>query len=190
MVTQTIVNKDIQMILEHLSDNSKELVKPFAALQVAFFFPVMIIVGYLMALFYVKLTYSPYVDSFGNMVYFSNAMSAEVATSCFGGVFALIMGFALYGPSLAYLSVPEKVRIASFVISSLRNTCIKTVSIMVGINWIIAILGAMVNTIFLCLAPAMILISIFVVQWVINSEITRYGFSVVLNKLKNLARKF
>ena len=121
----------------------------------------MIIVGYVISLFYLKLIYSPYVDSCGNMIYFSNVMSAEVATNCFGGIFALIMGFALYSPALAYLSVPEKVRKASFVISSLRGTCIKTIAIMISINWIIAILGVVVNTIFLCLAPAMILISVF-----------------------------
>ena len=36
--TQAIINKDIQMISEHLSDNSKELVKPFVAFKIAFSF--------------------------------------------------------------------------------------------------------------------------------------------------------
>lgn len=189
MVTQANVIEDIRVVSENLSDTTKELVKPSYALMWAFFFPVVIIAGYLIALAYVKLTYIPYVNAFGDMVYFSNAMSAEIATNLFGVLFAIVVGGALYGPALAYLSVPEKIRNTSLVISSLRKTCKKTVATLIGLNWCISLLGATVNTIFLCAAPAMILLSVFITQFVINSEVTRFGFASVIDKLNKIVKK-
>ncbi|EHM7819006.1 hypothetical protein KG166_003958 [Salmonella enterica subsp. enterica serovar Eastbourne] len=188
MVTQSIVDEDIRMISEQISDKCKELVKPTKVLRIAFLYPSMLIVGYLIAFLYVKLTYTPYVNSFGDLVSFSNAMSAEVATTCFGILFALIIGFVLYGPVLVYLSLPEKIRNASLVISSIRGTCIKTIAIVTSLNWGVAILGATVNTTFLCLSPAMILISIFVTQFVVNAEIARYGLGAVMGKINKVLR--
>lgn len=189
MVTQANINEDMRMVSENLSDANKELVKPMQALKLSFAFPATIIAGYLVALIYVKLTYTPYVNGFGDIVTFSNALSAEIATNSFGVLFAIAMGIALYGPALAYLSVPDKIRKTSLILSSLRGTCMKTVAVLVGLNLCIALMGATVNTIFLCVAPAMVLLSVFIVQVVVNSEITRYGFGAVLNKLNKIVKK-
>ena len=189
MVTQANVNDDIRMVSENLSEGNRALVRPIDALKTAFSFPTTIIAGYLIALAYSKAVYTPHVDGFGDIVPFSTFMSAEIATTCFGVLFALILGFSLYGPALAYLSVPEKIRRDSLVISSLRNTGKKTVMLLILINWCVALMGVLVNSIFLCAAPAMLLLSVFITQWVINSEATRYGFASVLEKLNSMLKK-
>lgn len=189
MLTQANVNDDIRMVSEHLSEANRALVRPLEALKAAFFFPAIIIVGYIVALAYTKITYTPYVDGFGNVVSFSRSMGAEIATNCFGMLFAVIIGLSLYGPSLAYLSVPEKVRRDSLILSSLRSTGRKAAIVLVLINWCVALMGVLINSIFLCASPAMLLLSIFFIQWIINSEITRYGFSTVLEKLNKVLKK-
>ena len=189
MITQANINEDLRMVSENLSDTSQQLVKPIHALKLSFFFPVSIVVGYLIALIIVKIQYVPYMNSFGDVVTFNDAMSAELATNGFALLFSVIMGFALYGPALAYLTVPEKVRDGSIIISSLRRTCKKTVVFMIVLNWLVSLLGVMVSTVFLCAAPAMLLMSLFITQMVINAEVARYGFSAVLDKLNKLAKK-
>lgn len=60
---------------------------------------------------------------------------------------------------------------------------------MIVLNWLFSLLGVMVSTVFLCAAPAMLLMSLFITQMVINAEVARYGFSAVLDKLNKLVKK-
>ncbi|EOW6430015.1 hypothetical protein ACOZVK_003791 [Cronobacter sakazakii] len=189
VITQDNVNDDIRMISDSLTANGKVLVRPIAALKVAFFLPMTILAGYLLAMSWLAMTYTPYTNAFGDVITFGRAMSAEIATVGFCTLFALFIGVALYGPSLAYLSVPEKTRIDSVVITSLRKTGMKLVTGILVINWTVALLACLVDSTFICASPFILLLSVFLLQWVISAEVTRYGMSSLMTKLTKLAKK-
>lgn len=188
-ITRNDINQDISLLTNSLSDNELPLVSPGSALKLSMVFPFSFISIYTMAICWRWYFFVPKEDAFGYSRTFIESMSSELGFAAFGVLCALIIGASLYGPSLLYLSIPSHVREKSLVINKMKSLIRKMAAIVMLANLIIAVIGATWFAEVIAAAPFAIMLSFFLMQWVVSAEITRYGIGPVMKKLSSLVKK-
>ncbi|EGT5763994.1 hypothetical protein G9X52_01815 [Cronobacter sakazakii] len=189
VITVNDVNNDIKMLTDSLKDKQRPLVSPVKALWMSMRLPMACLLAYAVALCWILLTFEAPKDPFYDSIdpYF-HYLGANIAASAICLLFAFFIGFGLYGPSLAYLSIPEEIRAKSLILNRLRALVFKSGIAVFMFNAILAAV-ACVYPDAICASPVLFIISFIVMQSIISAEMTRYGVSSVMSKLTKMVNK-
>lgn len=189
VITQNDVNNDLNMLTSELAGQNRQLVSPVAALKLSMAWPMVCVSAYAISLAVsVMLFKTPDDPFFSGLNPYFHYMGADLAAGAISLFFALAIGFGLYGPAMAYLSIPKEVRQKSLIISRLKKTAAKMAVITAGCNFVLAIISLFYSAA-ICAAPIMLLVTFLVMQGVMSAEITRYGMSTVIGKVSKLLKK-
>ncbi|WP_336803994.1 hypothetical protein [Erwinia aphidicola] len=188
-LTREDIGQDLSLLKDSITNNELLLASPFAAIKLSSILPLFYMGIYGMAIYWRWCFYVPMDDAFGDTISFSNFMSSEIGFSAFGFVFTIAIAASLYGPALLYLSIPRHVREKSVVLKKMKSLIKRMAIIAVFINVVVAVIGATWIVEALSVAPFVMMLSFFVMQWIVSAELTRYGISPVMKKLSALVKK-
>lgn len=180
VITHNDVNKDIQMLMSSVDDGDRALPSPSQALKCSFFFPLTCLSFYVLVFIV-------------NFLFVSDGSDPDFITLSLGAlgaafVFSLFIGFIIYPQALAYFTLQEDVRGRSLILSRLSSLIRKVAFYLIALNFLLA-LSSIVFPYALMGAPVLIMLSFFVLNGVIGSEIARYGMGAVLEKMNSLVKK-
>lgn len=188
VITQNDVGNDVKLITDSLADKNRPLVAPVAALKIAMLWPGLCLMGYLSALLWVLMTYTPVFNSFGDPVSLGSDYGMGLAASALTIAFALAIGAGMYGPALLYLTIPEKIREQSLVISNMKKLVQKVGLFFILCNFMLAVAVCFYRDLIVA-SPLLLLFSFIIMQGIISAEMTRYGIAPIMKKMVSLARK-
>jgi len=188
VITQNDAGNDIKMITDSLSDKNRPLVAPLAALKVAMLWPGLCLMGYLISLILVLVTYTPVFNSFGDPVSFGSDYGMGLAAFALTIAFALAIGAGMYGPALLYLTIPEDIRSKSLVISNMKMLVKKLGAFFIICNFMLAVAVYFYRDLMVA-SPLLLLFSFIIMQGILSAEMTRYGIAPLMKKMVSLARK-
>ncbi len=188
VITQNDVKNDFHVLISSINDGDKTLVRRRDALKISMLWPVSSVVGYFISMVWLSMTYQPYVNHFDNIVTLFDEYKFALGFGAISFILALFIGFSLYVPALAYLSVGNEVRNKSLILNNLKCLVIK-----LGVITLLANISLAVVTVFipylLVVAPFMMMITFVIMQMIISAEIGRYGLGLVFSKLCEIAKK-
>jgi hypothetical protein len=184
-MTNNDVKRDIELIFQNLSNGENSVPSPFEALKISAIFPITCLALYALSLSYIVHNFVPPDDIWVNpLIHYLGGMLA------FGG-FTLLLSLAfvamLYTPSLIFVSIPCDIRSKSFLMKKLSRFYKTGCKLIIAINGAFALFAAIYPDAFYA-APFVFLLSYLIMQGMISSEITRYGLSSVIGKLRSLSK--
>lgn len=190
VITQLDVNNDLHMLTKCMEDNNRPVVSPLSAMKLAMLWPGICLGGYTVAVLWMLVTFSLPNDGsvFNTVDPLFHYIGGNLAASALTMLFALGIGFGLYGPALLYLTIPKEVRDKSILIQSLKKTLLRIGVFFAACNLSLAFVSIFYRDA-LFGAPFLMVITFLIMQFVFSAELSRYGISAVMSKLSKLARK-
>lgn len=189
IITQNDVNNDLNMLAKSIEHTNRPLVSPLQALRISAIWPMICMAAYMIALAWIILTFKVPNDPFFDAVNpYLHYLGVNLAASLLSLIFAMGIMVGLYGPSLAYLSIPKDIRDKSLVIKRLKHVIKRLGIITIACNMLLAVFS-LFYPIAICASPLMLVISFLVMQMIVSAEIARYGMSSVMGKLAGMMKK-
>lgn len=98
-------------------------------------------------------------------------------------VIAIFFTLINYSTALMYISIPEDIRCRSKIITSMRSTVVKTVLTLWGVATTLSLVGVFSDWMILLVGsvPAVLIISIFVINGYIGIQSARYGLGPLMS---------
>lgn len=188
VITQNDVGNDIKMITDSLSDKNRPLVAPVAALKIAMLWPGLCLLGYVVAIIWITITYIPGNDAYGDPVSIIRGFSLGYAFTGVTIMFGLAIGAGMYGPALFYLTIPEAIRNQSFILKHMKNLAKKLGVFFILCNFSLALAACFYRELMVA-SPFLLMFSFIIMQGILSAEMTRYGIAPLMKKMVSLARK-
>lgn len=184
-MTNNDVTREIEFIFENLSNGENSIPSPFEALKISAVFPVTCLAFYAISLSYIVYSFVPPDDVWINPVI--HYLGGLLAFGCFTLILSLAIVAMLYGPSMLFVSIPRDVRSKSILLNKLSGFYRRSCAVFITINGVYALfVGFYPNAFYV--APFVFLLSYLIMQGMISAELTRYGLSSVIRKLRSLIR--
>lgn len=186
-VTYKDINNDIRFIVNALDDTDR--VPPSTARCFSLCLKVPMICVMVNAIFFVEicalLNGRPLL-SFYNLQYLFKDFNA---IPVYGSLLIAFVQVIMFAPQIAiYHSLPSNVRAQSLVMGALKSVARKCLLIMLGL----VLLANIVSIFFpmmLFATPVIMLLSIFVFNYIIGFEIAKYGLGPVIQKISKVLEK-
>ena len=175
VLTHDDVKKDIRKVMDKLGSGSLKIANPLQAIKLSALYTLPCTILHALTTLYIYMTISS---------------SSAVA---YGFLIILLCSFLMtaiqYSNALMYLSIPDEVRRESIIISKLKKTYLRVVSVTIIVN-IIAALAFVILREHLIAIPICFVAGFVINQTVLSSEIARYGIGVLIEKTTGLMKRF
>lgn len=188
-VTKNDVSRDMALLTQSLKDDDRPLVSPLSALKLSMLWPVACVSGYVVALLWIATTYVPEIDAFGTVVTFAQSMQTEIITTSIALLCAVVFGLNIYNLAIVYLSFGSKARQQSIICNGFKKVIKRMAISTIILNWAIALGGCLINPVLIAAGPFMFIMSAIAMQFIVSTEITRYGIGPIMKKLSALVKK-
>lgn len=188
VITQKVVNDDLNMLLQSMDSENRPLASAKKAFKLSMVWPMSCVIGYALAMLWVIYKFKPHNDLFDNATTLTGEYGFALAAVAVSVFFAFIISAILYGPVLAYLSIEESIRRKSVIISRIKESVLKTSAFFFVINVTLAVFS-LYRPEFLAASPFALMISFLIIQFVLSAQVARYGISSVMSKLSKLVKK-
>jgi hypothetical protein len=184
------VNNDIKMLSDSMADINSPLIPTGKVFRLAMLWPGLCISGYAIA---VGLMVANFKAPSNQLYDVPDPLLHYLCTNLVAGalcaLFAIFLGVGLYGPALMYLTIPEKVRNKSIIITMLRKKITRIGCFFLFCNLALAMVACFYRDVIYC-APVLMMMSFFIMQWIVSAELMRYGIAPFMKKMVAMSRKF
>ncbi|MBD8108939.1 hypothetical protein [Erwinia persicina] len=181
------VKNDVNMVLDRIEKGQWTLPSSTQALKSSALYPMSWLLFYSTALAWIVMSFTPPTDDpwINPLMHYLGLM---LAFGVFTALLAVAITGVFYGQALVFFALKEPARKQSIVIRSLTLRFKRTGCFFTLVNFGYAIICIIDPNAFYG-APVMMLISLIVMQIIINCGVARYGIGPLMQKLSALVKK-